>query len=344
MMRLPSFRYYRAASVAEAARILAEEGRSASLLAGGTDLLPKMKRGQRRPKLLVALHGIAALRSTHNGDGLMLGAGLTLADVVANDRVRSDYAALWQAASQVATSQIRNTATLGGNLCVDTRCAYHDQSHDWRKAIGFCLKQDGETCWASPASERCWAVSSTDTAPALAALGAGVRLVSAHGERVVALIDLHRDDGAAHLTSREDEILTEIQLPAKGNWRSAYWKLRRRGAYDFPVLSVAAAADIDGDGVVRAARINLGAVTSKPIACDGAAALLTGNRLSDELIAEAAAQAGSHARPKENTDASAWWRRRMVAPIVTWALRELRGDDMRDERRRLACRPMGSEA
>ncbi len=336
MMRLPDFSYYAPDTSEEAANILADQGPSASLLAGGTDLLPKMKRRQQQPKVLVALNNIGQLKEIANGSGLTVGAGVTLSDIVADKRVQKEHVALWQAASQVATPQLRNAGTLGGNLCVDTRCTYHDQSFEWRKAIGFCIKQDGETCWASPTSDRCWAVSSTDTAPALAALGADIRLLSAANERVVSLGDLYRDDGALHLARRPDEILTEIILPPANGWRSTYWKLRRRGSIDFPILSVGAALRTDEGGTIRGVRLVLGAIASNPVLCTDAETHLIGNRLSDELIDEAAALAGALARPKENTDAPAYWRRKMVLPMATWALKELRGDDMSDERRRLA--------
>ena len=339
MMRLPQFRYFAPGTLEEAAGIMAGEGPSASLLAGGTDLLPKLKRGQQEPAALVSLSKIGHLREMRNGKGLTLGAGVSLGEIVAVPAICENYRALWQAASQVATPQIRNVGTVGGNLCVDTRCTYHDQSHDWRKAIGFCIKQDGETCWASPTSDRCWAVSSSDTAPALTALGAEIRLVSAGGERILPLEDFYCDDGAAHLTRRPDEILAEIILPPGKGWKSTYWKLRRRGAYDFPIASVAAAVATDGDGTVTAARLYLGAIVSGFIACRDAESLLVGSKLTDELIDEASKLAGATARPKENTDAPAYWRRRMVVPMTTWALKELRGDDMRDQRRRLAGQP-----
>ncbi len=336
MMRLPNFSHYAPKTLKEAVSILADHGSLASVLAGGTDLLPKMKRRQLKPEVLVSLKNISAVQTVRNGSGMSFGAGVTLSDVVADPRVRNDLTALWQAASQVATPQLRNTATIGGNLCVDTRCTYHDQSFEWRKAIGFCIKQDGETCWASPSSDRCWAVSSSDTAPALAALGAEVRLLSATGERVIPLNELYRDDGVRYLHRQPEEILTEVVLPTRSKWRSTYWKLRRRGAIDFPILSVAAAVHCDDGGTVREIRLMLGAIASRPVCCSDAEALLVGNRLTDELILEAATLAGAVARPKENTDAPAHWRRRMAVPMVSWALRELRGDDMTDQRRRLA--------
>jgi 4-hydroxybenzoyl-CoA reductase subunit beta len=342
MMRLPNFSYYAPGTLQEAANILADQGPSATLLAGGTDLLPKMKRGQQEPGTLVALNNIRELKTSETGTSLRLGAGVTLSDLVADGEIQKHHLALWQAASQVATPQLRNAATLGGNLCVDTRCTYHDQSFDWRKAIGFCIKQDGETCWASPTSDRCWAVSSTDSAPALAALGAEVRLVSSAGERLIALDELYRDDGAVYLTRRADEILAEVILPSTGEWRSTYWKLRRRGAVDFPILSVAAAVRTDAGGTVHEVRLVLGAIASRPVFCTDAETHLIGNRMSDELIEEAASLAGALARPKENTDAPAYWRRRLAVPMVTWALKELRGDDMSAERRRLAGQSMNT--
>ena len=344
MMRLPHFRYHAPSSVAEAARILAAEGPAAMLLAGGTDLLPNMKRRHQVPESLVALGQVRELLRVHTGTGLTLGAGLTLADLVQNPRVREGYTALWQAAAQVATPHLRNMGTLGGNLCLDTRCTYYDQSYEWRQAIGFCMKKDGETCWVAPASRRCLAVSSTDTAPALLALDARVLLVSAAGEREVALEDLYRNDGIDYLTRRPDEILAEVRLPDARGRRSTYWKLRRRGAFDFPVLSVAAAIDVAPDGTVERARIVLGAVASRPLVAERAAASLAGLPLTDGAIANAAALAAEIAKPMDNTDFTLHWRKRVAREFVGYALRELRGDDMRATRVRIARHDLESVA
>jgi 4-hydroxybenzoyl-CoA reductase subunit beta len=336
MMRLPWFDYRAPHSVAEAARILEGEGPRAMLLAGGTDLLPNMKRRQQTPATLVALRGVGELRTIANGSGLTLGAGVTLTEVAGAKAVREKYAGLMQAATQVATPHLRNMATLGGNLCLDTRCSYYDQSHEWRKAIDFCLKKDGETCWVATASKRCVAVSSTDTAPALIALGAKIKLVSAKGDREVALEDLYRNDGIEYLTRRADEILTEVRLPEAAGWRSTYWKLRRRGSFDFPVLGVAAAAKVAKDGTVEEARIALGAVASRPFLVIKAGEVLAGKKLSDELIAEAAATVASRAKPMDNADMDIYWRKQVTPDLVGYALRELRGDDMRAMRLRIA--------
>lgn len=336
MMRLPLFRYRAPRTVDEAAKILAGEGSDAILIAGGTDLLPNMKRRHQTPRTLVALRGVHELRKVENGSGLKLGAGLTLTELVRNETVRRDYTGLWQAAAQIATAHLRNMGTLGGNLCLDTRCTYYDQNEEWRKAIGYCMKREGETCWVAPSSSRCLAVSSTDTAPALIALGAKVRLVSAAEERTVALDDLYRNDGIEYLTRRPDEILTDVLLEPAAGQRSTYWKLRRRGSFDFPVLSVAAAARLAGDGTVEEARIALGAVASRPILGDDAARYLQGKKLTDGAIAEAAALASKPAKPMDNTDFTLHWRKRVTREFVTFALRELRGDEMRATRARYA--------
>jgi 4-hydroxybenzoyl-CoA reductase subunit beta len=307
------------------------------LLAGGTDLLPNMKRRQQVPTVLIGLRQVAEMRAVKNGsEGLRLGAGLTLTEIVGNERIRADYTGLWQAAVQVATPHLRNMGTLGGNLCLDTRCNYYDQNYEWRKAIGFCMKKDGETCWVAPGSSTCLAVSSTDAAPALLSLGARVHLVSSGGERAIPLGDLFANDGIRFLTRNPGEILTEVMLGPATGWRSTYWKLRRRGAFDFPVLSVAAAARFDGRQLIQEARIVLGAVASRPLEATEASAFLAGKELTDDVIQETATLAARLAKPMDNTDFALHWRKRVTGEFVTYALKELRGDDVRLLRRRMA--------
>ena len=335
MMRLPRFTYKAPRSAGEVVDILAAEG-GAMLVAGGTDVLPNMKRRQQTPAVLVGLRGVAELKSVAEGDGLTIGAGVTLTDLLEILPVRQRYTGLWQAVAQIATPHLRNMGTLGGNLCLDTRCNYYDQTYEWRKAVDFCMKKDGETCWVAPSSRRCLAVSSTDAAPMLAALSAEVSLVSAERERRVAIADLYRNDGIEYLSRQRDELLTAVYLPDAAGWRSSYWKLRRRGSFDFPVLSVAAALQFSTDRTVTAARIALGAVASCPIVVETAGAALVGGTLTDEAIATAADLATVPARPMDNTDFSLIWRKRMVRDLVNYALRELRGDDVRELRRRVS--------
>ena len=336
MIRLPRFEYRSPRTIAEAAELLADPRGEAMLLAGGTDLVPNMKRRQQTPRTLIALQGIRELKEHTNGNGHVIGAGLTLSELVRDERLQRDCTALWQAAAQVATPHLRAMGTLGGNLCLDTRCNYYDQSQEWRQAIGFCMKKDGDRCWVALSSPTCLAVSSTDTAPAIIALGATVSLVSSEGSRRIPVGDLYRNDGMHYLTRRPDEILTAVEIPDLTGWRSTYWKLRRRGSFDFPVLGVAAAVQLERDGTVMAARVVLGAVSSRPLVAGKAAASLIGRPLSDETIAEAADLAFVISKPMDNTDFALVWRKRVTRDFVTYALRELRGDDMRATRTRIA--------
>jgi len=335
MMRLPYFTFHAPTTVREATDLLASSP-GAMLVAGGTDLLPNMKRRQQVPPTLVSLRRVGELKEITNGDGLTLGAGLTLSGLVREARLHERYAALWQAASSVATPHLRNMGTLGGNLCLDTRCNYYDQNYEWRKAIDFCMKKDGAICWVATGSPKCLAVSSTDTAPALLVLGATVMLTSVDGIREIAVSDLYRNDGIEYLTRRPNEILTSVRLPRLDGWRSTYWKLRRRGAFDFPVLSVAAAVKCGAGGMVEDARLVLGAVSSRPVETPAAAATLVGQPLTDDRIARAAEIAAKPAKPMDNTDFNLLWRKRVVREFVTYALRELRGDDMRELRWKLS--------
>ena len=340
MMRLPLFEFRAPRTLEEATRILDGEGANAMPLAGGTDLLPNMKRRQQVPRTLMSLRHVEALTQVQlDHSGTRLGACLTLTDIAEDPRFRNGLTALSQAASQVATPQIRNMATLGGNLCLDTRCNYYDQSYEWRKAINFCMKKDGTTCWVAPGSPKCVAVSSTDTAPALIALGARVRLVSHSEEREVPLADLYNNDGMNYSKRRPNEILTEVLLDSLHGWKSTYWKLRRRGSFDFPVLSVAAAVRLSSNGVVEDARVVIGSAASRPLVAANAAKFLLGRALNPDTVTEAAALAARIAKPLDNTDFDMTWRKKVTAEFVTFALRELRGDDVRAERASLTRHP-----
>jgi len=327
VLRLPWFDYRAPRTVAEASRILAGEGPAAMLIAGGTDLLPNMKRRHQTPGVLVSLRGIPSLRDL-NGS---FGAGVTLAEVVKSDKTPT---ALRQAAAQVATPHLRNVGTLGGNLCLDTRCTYYNQNYEWRQAIDFCLKKDGDTCWVATASKRCVAVSSTDTAPALIALGAKVTLESAAGEREIPVESLYKNDGIDYLSRKADEILTKVTVP--DGWKSTYWKLRRRGSFDFPILGVAVALRFSDKKTIQEARVALGAAASRPFLVEKASEFLIDKALTDEVIAEASMMIASRAKPLDNTDMDLYWRKEVADDFAGYALRELRGDDMRATRLRVA--------
>lgn len=328
MMRLPRFQYFAPRELGEALAILDEWGPQAQVVAGGTDLWPNMKRRQQTPTRVIGLRGIAPLHQLA-GDaksGFTVGAMASLTRVERHGALAEAWPALAAAIRTVSTPPLRNMGTVGGNLCLDTRCNYYDQNWEWRKAIDFCIKREGGVCWVAPGSPRCWAVSSTDLAPALIALGAEVKLVSREGWRLLPVAELYQDDGIAYLAKRPDEIVTEVRLGPPAGWRSTYWKLRRREAFDFPVLSLAAAVQLAPDGTVLAARMAFGAVASRPVvspAADG----LVGAPLTDEAIERAADDAARVAKPLDNTDFSLGWRKRVARAYVVGALRELRGDD-----------------
>lgn len=339
MLRLPPFKYLEPKTLAQATKMKADAGESGMYVAGGTDLLPNMKRRHQEPKIVISLAGVSNLygirRSGKQGEarsrrgassgkrGAVVGAMVSLSGLAANRQIRKHYPVLAQAARLVSTPQLRNMGTLGGNLCLDTRCNYYNQSYEWRKAIDFCMKKDGEICWVAPSSTRCWAVSSSDTAPVVVALDAQLRLVGPDGERVLPARKFYRNDGIDYLNKHPDEILTEVQLPPPDSWDATYWKLRRRGSFDFPVLGVAAWIRWDED-VVAEARIVLGAVASYPVEMTDAAARTVGSRLEDDAIAAAAQAAFTPTKPMDNTDYGLAWRKEMTRNYVCGALTELR--------------------
>ena len=326
MLRLPPFAYLAPKTVNDAVRMMADHGPDAMLVAGGTDLYPNMKRRQFEPKVLVGLRGIKELHGV-SGDpkrGVAVGAGTTLTHLSGHQVIQACYPALSRAAGLVSTPHLRNVGTIGGNVCLDTRCNYYNQNFEWRQAIGFCMKKDGDICLVAPGSPKCWAISSSDSAPVLWSLGARVRLLGPKGEREIPIEALFQDDGISYLTKAPDEVLTHIRLPETNGWRSTYWKLRRRGAFDFPILGVAVALRMEGE-VVRDARIVFGAVACQPRESKEAADLLRGQRLTRELIADVAQLASRPAKPLDNTDLTHPYRKRMSKVYVARALRELAG-------------------
>jgi 4-hydroxybenzoyl-CoA reductase subunit beta len=249
---------------------------------------------------------------------------VTLAHLGRHADLERRYPALSSAARGISTPALRNMGTIGGNLCLDTRCNYYNQSEEWRRSVDYCMKEDGEVCWVAPSSPRCWAVWAGDLAPVLTVLDAEVRLVSSDGERTVPVSDLYRDDGIDYLKKRPEEILSEIVLPAKSTsdrCRSSFQKLRRRGAIDFPVLSVAASIWYDGNGSIDRCSVVLGSVASLPLSVTAVPELLVGRRLDEEAIREAARLCRRAATPLDNTDYMAQWRGKMVAVFAERALR-----------------------
>ncbi len=323
MLRLPRFRYVRPATAREAAALAAEHGPRAMLVAGGTDLFPNMKRRQFTPEVLVQVPPASEVRGDARA-GFEVGATVTLAQASRHAALAAAHPGYAEAAALVSSPPLRNVGTIGGNLCVDTRCNYYNQTYEWRKSIGFCMKRDGDICLVAPGSPRCWAISSSDTAPIAIALGATVVLAGPDGERRLPVAALYRDDGIDYLAKQAHEVITALHLPPGHGIRTAYVKLRRRGSIDFPIAGCGVALRLDGD-VVEWARIVLGAVGSRPVEAKAADEFLAGQRLDAAAIAEAAELAAKPAKPLDNADLGHVWRKRMVRAVVEDALKRAAG-------------------
>jgi 4-hydroxybenzoyl-CoA reductase subunit beta len=342
MLRLPAFTYLQPKTLDEALRMKADAGPDGAFVAGGTDLYPNMKRRQQEPTTVISLMEIPELRATERRKGgktegpVTIGACLTLSQLSVVPSFRRSYSAVVQAAGLVSTPLLRNMGTLGGNLCLDTRCNYYDQTYEWRKAVDFCMKKAGTICWVAPSSPRCWAVNSSDVAPVMVALGADYRLVGPGGERIVPAARFYENDGIAYLSKQPDEILADVRLPAPDGWDAVYHKLRRRGSFDFPVLGVAVWIRWSQEGRngepgngkgerdrVADARIVLGGVASRPQEVPEAGAALRGSALEDAAIAAAAEAAYRPAKPLDNTDFDLSWRKQMTRVWVTRAIEEI---------------------
>src|SRR6476469_2364096 len=330
MMRLPKFDYHVPQTIAEAVRIMGDAGPVGQFVAGGTDLYPNMKRRQQTPKTVISVMRLHELNQiTGDGsNGLQIGASVTLTEVCENEIVKRAYPVVAQAARTISTPILRNMGTIGGNLLLDTRCNYYDQNFEWRKGINFCLKKDGDVCWVAPGSAKCWAVQSSDLVPVMVAIGAKFRLVSTLGEREIEAGGFYNDDGIDYLKKRPDELLVDIHLPPTNGWRASYQKLRRRGAFDFPVLGVAAYIQLEdgqtnGHRTVRDAKIVLGGIAPAPMQIDEAGAALIGHSFDDNHIQAAAEAAYIKARPLDNTDFVMNWRKQMARQYTLRALNEL---------------------
>jgi 4-hydroxybenzoyl-CoA reductase subunit beta len=336
MLRLPRFRLVEPRSYGEAAQLLAENGAGAldraqgtptlrvMLVAGGTDLFPNMKRRQFTPEVLISLARVRDAAGIERNGQLDISAGTTLSDIARDPGIRERCTALAEAAEVVSTPQLRNMGTIGGNICLDTRCNWYDQSLFWRTAEGFCMKTNPEVvCRVATSSPKCLAVASADTVPALLVLGASVHFEDATGAREVPLSELYREDGIRPMAMRQDEVLTDVTLPETDGWRSTYLKMRDRNSFDFPIAAVAAAVRWDGSRVA-AARIAITALGSRPLLVETAASQLVGTRLDDVTIAVAAEAVHKVARPMDNTSGTISQRKRAALVLTERALRSLR--------------------
>ena len=323
MLRLPHFELIEPTGLDQALSLLAQHGEEALLIAGGTDLVPNMKHRLFEPKVLISLARIEELRGVREEQegGISIGAMDRIADLAAHPSLIEGAPALAQAASLIAGPQLRIMGTLGGNVMLDTRCQWYNQTYFWRKSLGFCLKKDGTLCHVVAGGKRCVAAASNDTAPALMTLGATLEFHSARGKRVIPIDDLWKPDGIVNKRVESDEVLTRIHLPlrAEGH-RGAYGKLRDRGAIDFPLLGVAVRLDLDPGGAVSDADVVLVALAARPVRVRAAAPELSGTRPGEEGFAQAAESVARAAHrqctPLPNVPGDHEYRKHMVAVYV----------------------------
>ena len=324
-MSLPVFDVLRPRTLEATIEALGRYGADAQMVAGGTDLIPSMKQGLFGPRVLVDLKAVRELDFIRYDPqrGLEVGALTTITPIAESPLIKEYFPVLHDAAKVIASPLLRNMGTLGGNLCLDTRCLYYNQSAFWRESVGYCLKKDGTRCHVAPGSHMCWAVFSGDTAPALMALDAVVDLASPRGRRSVPLNDFYVNDGLARINKAHDEMVTAVRVPAaSAGWSGTYKKLRIRQSIDYPLAGVAVAMKKDGDGVCLDARVALTAVNPAPRLV-AAAARLRGRRYDPQIAEEVAHEAIRTAKPLRTSASSMEYRRHMVRVFVRRALCEL---------------------
>jgi 4-hydroxybenzoyl-CoA reductase subunit beta len=315
MEHMPEFTLHRPTEVAEAVKLRAES-EDARFVAGGSDMLVNVRRGIEQPQALIDLTAIDELQNiTDDADGLHIGAGVTL-DVLASDpRLLADYPAIAAAAAAVAGPTHQNYGTIGGNLCLDTRCFFYNQSEWWRKSNDYCLKERGDICHVAPGGKRCFAAFSGDVAPAMLVHGAEIEIAGPTGRRRQNLADLYKDDGMAHLTLEAGELLCAIHLPAPSpNTQSRYEKARVRGSIDFPLAGAAVWLRKE-DGKIAELRIALTGVNPCPRIVKGLEKF-TGTLLDDAALDDIAELVQSQAKPMRTTTVKPWYRRRVVGAIA----------------------------
>ncbi len=315
MEHLPDFQVHRPVSIAEAVKLRAEAADS-RFLAGGTDMVVNIRRGIEQPRTLVDLTAIAELDAIEaDGHGLTIGAAVTLDTLARHEVVRRDFAAVAEAAGAVAGPTHRRYGTVGGNLCLDTRCLYYNQSEWWRRSNAYCLKKAGEICHVAPGGKICFAAFSGDLAPAMLVHGAEVELTGTGGTRRIPLAELYRDDGMDHLTLEAGDLLTAIRLPQESaGVPSGYAKSRIRGAIDFPLAGVAVALRQD-NGTIASLRVALTAVNPSPRLVDGTDGL-NGKPLDDGALDELREMVRTAAKPMRTTTVPPWYRRRVVGALA----------------------------
>ena len=313
-MSLPSFQLLRPKSLNEAVALLAKHHGEVKIVAGGTDLLPSMKQKLFTPPYVLDLRGVGELKGVRQaaGGGVEIGALTALSAIEHSSIIRKDYRVLYEAVKTVASPVLRNMGTLGGNICLDTRCLWYNQSLLWRKSCGFCLKKDGDLCHVAPGGNFCWATFSGDTAPALLCLGAEIEIAGPDAVRYTPLSEFYVNDGIVRLHLAPNEIVTRVLLPeSSSGWRGSYQKLRVRGSIDYPLAAVAVALKMSS-GRVEEARVAITAVNPAPQLIKDADAQLIGTRPGAEAAEKIGDLAARTAKPLTTSALTPEYRREMV--------------------------------
>ena len=315
MENMPEFTLHRPDTAAEAVKLKSSDSTS-RYLAGGTDMIVNVRRGIETPETMIDLTAIADIAAiATDGDGLRIGAGVKLADLAVDETIIREYPAVAQAAASVAGPTHRAYGTIGGNLCLDTRCLFYNQSQWWRESNNFCLKHKGDVCHVAPGGKRCFAAFSGDVAPAMMVYEAKIDLEGPNGSRTIPLEDLYRNDGMDHLTLEQDELLVSIRLPKAGPGAvSAYEKSRVRGSIDFPLAGCAVRLTED-DGKIADLRIALTAVSPYPQMVNGLADFI-GKALDDDALDAIRELVRKQAKPMRTTTVRPWYRRRVVGALA----------------------------
>jgi len=324
-MTLPAFRVLRPRAVEDAVSMLDQHGSDAMIIAGGTDVIPNLQMRLFTPQALVDVKPLRELATIGFSprEGLRIGATATLTNILETPWLREQFPVLASAIATVAGPLQRNMGTIGGNLCLETRCRWYNQSHFWRQSLGGCLKKDGDVCHVAPGGKFCWAAWSGDSAPALLTLDAEVELAGASGRRRVALRDFYKNDGMDRIALGRNELLVAVHVPARmAGRRGVYHKLRVRDSIDYPLAGVAVAMEVDAAGVCRDARVALSAVNPAPVLVPQAGELLVGQKWSLELAERAAHAAIQTGKPLTTSGSTPVYRRDMVRVFTRRALEE----------------------
>ena len=324
-MSLPDFKLLRPRSLADAVSQLGQYAGDIRVIAGGTDLLPSMRQRLFDSRYLLDIRQIAELKGIRPqpDGGVEIGALTPLTAIEHSDFLRQHYLVLCEAAKTVASPVLRNMGTIGGNICLDTRCLWYNQSLAWRKSCGFCIKKDGDLCHVAPSSTKCWAVFSGDTPPALMCLHAEIEIASAAGARRMRISDFYTGDGVAYRNLHPTELVTRVLLPASSaGYRGAYRKLRIRGSIDYPLAGVAVVMK-RSNGYVEDARIGITAVNPAPLLVKGVTELLEGKGLTEELAEAVGDLAAKTAKPLTTSSLTPEYRREMIRVFTKRALLSL---------------------